>query len=343
MGRMRKLLTGLAVLAGLGTSTGLAQSETLRIVTWQGYADDDWVEEFEAAYNADVQVTFVGDDAEIWAKVRGSNGADADIITTNTGQLQRYIDANLLAPIDLNMVPNQKEVLEQFRDLAKIPGVMRNGKVFMMPYVYAPYLLAYNPDLVSEAPTSWSSLWDPKYKGKVLTHDSYEYNFTIAAILDGAKDPFQLSEDELQRCKTKLIDLQHQLLSYYQYPEEVVQLWQSNEIAVMMAAYGPSQINALRKAGAKVEAVIPKEGTPTWLDSMAVTVGAKGAKYDLAMKWINFALKKEISKALARRTNFGTTGFDTGAITPNDKIFWVQSIEDPTRRSDLWNEIKATP
>jgi len=27
----------------------------------------------------------------------------------------------------------------------------------------------------------------------------------------------------------------------------------------------------------------------------------------------------------------------------NDKLVYLQLVEDPTKRSDLWNEIKATP
>jgi putative spermidine/putrescine transport system substrate-binding protein len=28
---------------------------------------------------------------------------------------------------------------------------------------------------------------------------------------------------------------------------------------------------------------------------------------------------------------------------PNDKIVWLETVEDPTKRADLWNEIKAAP
>jgi putative spermidine/putrescine transport system substrate-binding protein len=322
---------------------GSASAETLRILTWEGYADADYIKEFEAETGATVQATFVGDDAEIWAKVRGSNGEDADIITTNVGQLQRYVDSGLLAPIDMDKLPNQAQALERFRDLSKIPGVVHDNKPYMIPFYYGAYLLAYNPDMVDEAPTSWNVLWDPKYKGMVLTHDSYEYNFTIAAIMDGVKDPYHLSEEQLQKYKEKEIELKRQLLAYYSFSDEAVQMYKNNDIAVMVAGYGKQMVKAIRDSGAKVEAVFPKEGAPVWLDAMAITKGATPERAELAHKWINFILSKKIAQAMVDRNNQGSTIIDTDVLSANDKVFWVKSVEDPTRRSDLWNEIKATP
>src|SRR5690349_16406794 len=80
----------------VGMWVGSASAETLRMLTWEGYADPDFIKEFEAETGAKVEATFVGDDAEIWAKMRGSNGQDADLISTNVGQLQRYVEAGLL-------------------------------------------------------------------------------------------------------------------------------------------------------------------------------------------------------------------------------------------------------
>lgn len=321
--------------------TGSASAETLRMLTWDGYADPDLIKEFEAETGAKVQATFVGDDAEIWAKVRGSNGQDADLIATNTGQLQRYIEAGLLAPINVDKIPNLAGYLDRFRDLSKIPGVEHDNKPYMIPFQYGAYLLAYNPDVLGKAPTSWSVLWDPKYQGKVLTHDSGEYNFTIAAILDGAKDPYQLSEEQLQKYKKQLIALKRQLLSFYSFADEAVQQYKNNEIDVMVAGYGQQMVKSIKDAGAKVEAVFPKEGAPVWLDSMAITAAASPARVELAHKWINFVISKKIAQLMLDRQHNGSTVIETGVLSPEDKVFWVKAVENPARRNDLWNEIKA--
>ena len=99
-----------------------APAEELRVMAWQGYADDDWVKEFEKETGAKVNVVFIGTDDEIWAKIKGSEGKDFDLFAVNTAQLQRYIDAGLATPYDLDKVPNQRETLPRFRDLTQVSG-----------------------------------------------------------------------------------------------------------------------------------------------------------------------------------------------------------------------------
>jgi len=49
--------------------------------------------------------------------------------------------------------------------------------------------------------------------------------------------------------------------------------------------------------------------------------------------------------AVAMLTLSACGGSDSGSSTPNaaptDKLVYVEVVEDPTKRSDLWNEIKA--
>ena len=133
----------------------------------------------------DVNVVFIGTDDEIWAKIKGSEGKDFDVFAVNTAQLQRYIDAGLVTPYDLDKVPNQKETLPRFRDLTKVSGVTRDGKVYGIPFAFDSIGLIYDTDKVKPAPTSMTILWDPKYKGKVLAYDNGEHNFSFTALTLG--------------------------------------------------------------------------------------------------------------------------------------------------------------
>ena len=63
----------------------------------------------------------------------------------------------------------------------------------------------------------------------------------------------------------------------------------------------------------------------------------------LAEAWVNFLLQKKIGQQLSERTGFGNTVVETGSAGANDKLVWLDFVEDPTKRSDLWNEVKAQP
>jgi putative spermidine/putrescine transport system substrate-binding protein len=97
----------------------------------------------------------------------------------------------------------------------------------------------------------------------------------------------------------------------------------------------------MQDAGAPIAYINPKEGALAWLDTWAMTSGVQNK--DLAQKWVNFVLSKKVGQELSDRTGFGNTSVPFPSAGESDKIVWLESVEDPTRRADLWNEIKAAP
>ncbi len=334
-------LAASALLAASPPMTGKAIAKELRILAWEGYADDDWVKEFEKESGADVSVVFIGTDDEIWAKIKGSEGKDFDLFAVNTAQLQRYIDAGLTTPIDLSKIPNQKNALPRFRDLSKVEGVMRDGKVYSIPYAFDSIGLIYDTDKVKPAPNSMEVLWDPKYKGKVLAYDNGEHNFSFTALTLGIKDPFHLTDQQMAEVKKKLIDLKHNVLSFYTTADEALQIYQNNDVALIWANYGQQQMKAMADAGAHVAYVNPKEGALAWLDTWALTSGVRDK--DLAEQWINFVMQPKFGAQLTERTGFGNAVVPTPNANEGDTMVWLDFVEDPLKRADLWNEVKAAP
>ena len=335
-------LVGVAILVGLGLILArVSESKELRILAWQGYADDDWVKEFERETGAHVSVVFIGTDDEIWAKIKNRDGADFELFAVNTAQLQRYIDAGLTTPLDLDEIPNQKLQLPIFNNLSEVKGVMRDGKVHAIPFCFDSIILIYDTTKVRPAPTSMAALWDPQYAGKVLAYDNGEHNFSVTALTVGIDDPFNLSQAQIAEIKNRLIALKDNVLSFYSTTDESVQLYQSNDVALIFGNFGQQQVKALRDAGAPIDYVIPSEGTLAWLDTWAMTRGVADRK--LAQKWINFVLQKRIGTQLSQRTGFGNTVVPSPNAGVGDKLIYLEAVEDPIQRAQLWNEIKAAP
>jgi putative spermidine/putrescine transport system substrate-binding protein len=336
----RRAALGATVLA-MALFAAPVEAETLRVLAWEGYADPDWVKDFTAETGIDVNVVFIGTDDEIWAKIKGSEGKDFDVMAVNTAQLQRYIDAKLVTPWDLAAIPNQKEVLPRFRDLDKIRGETRDGQVYGIPFAFDSIGLIYDTDKVKPAPTSMSVLWDPKYQGKVLAYDNGEHNFSFTALTMGIADPFHLTPDQVTAVKDKLMALKKNVLSFYTTADEAQQIYKNNDVALIWANYGQQQLKAMEKVGAHVAYINPSEGALSWLDNWAMTSGVRDKA--AAEKWVNFLLQKKISGALTERTGFGNTVVPSGSAKEGDKLVWLDAVEDPTKRSDLWNEVKAAP
>ena len=335
----RTLLAAAAALGLIGPIATARAAEELRILAWQGYADDDWVAEFEKETGADVSVVFAQTDDEIWSKIKGSEGEDFDLFAVNTSELQRYIDAGLAVPHDLAKIPNQQQTLPQFRDLAQVRGVERDGKVYGIPFAFDSIGLIYDTTKVDPPPTSMNVLWDPKYQGRILLYDASAHNFSFAALAEGIENPFDLTDAQLAEIKGKLIELQKNALSYYQSSDEALQIYNSNDVALIFANFGQQQLKLMKDSGAPIAYVVPKEGALAWLDTWALSKGAKNP--ELAEKWVDFVLQKKISDALTQRNGFGNTVTPLATANPDDKLVYLLPVENFQKRSDLWNEVKA--
>ncbi|MDP3848324.1 MAG: extracellular solute-binding protein [Pseudomonas sp.] len=333
-------LTGLlliSLLAALPVAALHAQ-ETLRILTWPGYADSDLVEEFASRYGVKVEVTFIDTDEVLRAKISRHQGGDYDVFAANTAEMQHYIDQQLVQPLQLADIPNTKRQLWRFRNLQSIPGISRDGTIYAVPYTFAEMGLIYDRAQFSSPPSSLASMWDPQYQGRVLAYDGATHNFSITNLLLGGA-PFQIKDAEFAAVSAKLLELRRNVLTFYTLPQESVELFRQHKIALLYANYGRQQLKLLLEAGVDAGYVIPQEGALSWLDCWAVSRGAKNPR--LAADWINFTLEPRISQELSRRQGLSNT-LEAGTENSNlDKIIWLEPAEDDARRAQLWSRIRS--
>jgi len=317
-------------------SLALAE-ETLRVLTWPGYADDDIAQAFEQRHDVKVEVTYITSDDDLWDQISKDSGSHFDVFAVNTAELQRYIKRDLVIPIDLEHISNHKSQLPRFQNYETIPSISHNHVVYAAPYTYSEMGLIYNRKLVREPPSSMAAMWDPRYQGKVLAYNTSNHNFSVAALLLGAQDPFQLSDKQMKQVARMLVELRRNVLTFYSSPEEVVQLFRENQVALVYANYGRQQITQLKKAGADIGYIIPDEGALAWLDCWAISKGTKDKK--LAEEWINYTLSKEVSDTLTRRQGLANTVTPFPDSKSDDRIFWLEPLESYDKRKNLWYKI----
>lgn len=325
-----------ALVLALGAAAAHA-AEVLRVLAWPGYADADLVQAFEARHRVKVEVTFVASDDVMWDKLTARAGGDFDVFAVNTAELQRYIDAGLSVPIDPKRIPNTGRQLPRFRDVGAIAGLVRDGKVYAIPYTYSTMGLIYDRQRFATPPDSIAVLWDPGYRGQVLAFNGSSHNFSLAAQVLGLESPFRIPDAQLRTVVDKLVALRRNVLTFYSQPEESVTLFRDQRIAVMFANYGTQQVQQLRQAGINIGYVLPREGAFAWLDCWAITRGARNRA--LAEAWIDHMLDSAASKALTERQGLANTTDGDGAPTEADRIIWLQPVEDVGRRTALWDQV----
>lgn len=330
-----------AALAAVVAFSASARAEELRILTWEGYADDQWVKEFEKATGATVKVSYTGSVDEIFAKMEGSKGADFDVVAIETSSYKRLYEQKLIQPLDLAKLPNYKNLSEVFQH---IDSIQFDGKPYAAPYAWGSLPLIYDKKTFPTPPDSWNVLWDRQYAGHALAMDDANNEISTAALVLGFKNPFNLSDAEFAAVKKKLLEQKANMLSYYAGFDDGISIFAQNDVSLMFSM-GEPQVGMLQKKGVDAAMTIPKEGAIGWIDCWTISSATKNV--DLAHKWIDFMLEKRVGTYISTQTGYGNTTDPEAnqkiGLTYADKLVFFQPPEDPKRRVALWNEIKATP
>lgn len=310
----------------------------LRVLAWPGYAESEVVRSFERLHGVRVEVTVITSDALLWQKISARN-MDYDVFAVNAAELQRYIASGLALPLNTEQIPNTRRQLPRFRDLAAIPGLMNGGKTFGIPFTYSEMGLIYDRKQIVTPPTTIAALWDPRYRGKVITYDGGTHNFSLSAQKLGLRSSFRIAAAELPLATKQLIALRRNVLGFYTQPDESVQLFQRHKAALMFANYGMQQVRLLKDAGADIGYVIPQEGALAWLDCWVITQASRDPA--LSHAWIDHLLGEQASRLLTERQGLASTMVEPAVTRLEQRLIWLQPPEDTGRREKLWGRIRS--
>lgn len=268
-------------------------AQKLRLLVWEGYAPPAQVQYFEQyiekKYNQKVtlEVTYIIDPNEFFNQVRGKK---VDIIspTHNLVKDNRYnfIKKRLILPIDLNNIPNYKDVIPS---LQKADYITENGKVYGTPLVQGPYGLAYNAKRIEE-PDSWEIFWDPLFRNKyTIAEDYYEVNIYITALALGYKgsDLHEYAALNNPEFRGKLSTLVKNAKSFWKGVDKADDLQ-----GMTLAAVWGFSFPELKKRGEDWRLANPKEGTMSWIDNYLIGYSLKNKPFlkRVAEEWLNFTL-----------------------------------------------------
>jgi spermidine/putrescine-binding protein len=312
-----------------------------RILTWEGYTEPEWVKPFEEKHGVKTSIVYAGSVDEMFAKMQGSKGADFDIVAFDTSAFARYLDASLLAPLDLAKIPNAANLQPAF---TSVEPVMRGGAQYGIPFAWGSLPLVYDKVAFPTAPDSWSVMWDPANAQQIIALDDANNSIVLAAMVLGLKDPFNLSDAEFDQVKAKLIEQKKLLLTYYAGFDDGVAVFAQSGIKAMFSM-GEPQVPGLKAKGVDAAFVIPKEGAIGWLDCWTISSGT--SNLDLAHAWIDACLDKSVGAYLSDKKSYGNTTDEEAnkrsGFTYADKLVWLKTPENFEKRIAVWNEVKAAP
>lgn len=330
-----------------------AAKKTLSLLIWEGYAEDEWVKPFEKKYGVEITATYIGSTDEMFAKMVAGKGSGYDLIASNIGQVHEFVEADLVIPIDISRIPSYQEMDPGFRAKTEEITII-DGKHQVIPYCYGDLPLLYNADVVKPAPDSWDILWSEKYKGRMSIIDEGQVTIPLAAMVLGFPDPFNLTDEQLEQCKQKLIEQKPLLRKYHVGFGEEQNLFLSKEVVVCIS-HGTMSTMRLQERGLNAKEGNPKEGLLGWCDGWAISKGCQDV--DLAHEWINYCIGKDVQVQLLRKSLYPVVNRTVvSELTPKEikafhmddpeyslRLILMRPPEDLPKRIKIWNEVKAAP
>jgi putative spermidine/putrescine transport system substrate-binding protein/spermidine/putrescine transport system substrate-binding protein len=227
-------------------------------------------------------------------------------------------------------------------EFQKVPALWRGDQTFGVPFAWGSLPLIYDVDTFPTAPDSWEVMWDPQYAQQMIAVDDANNEIVLAALVLGLDDPYNLSDEEFEQVKQKLIDQKKLLLTYYAGFDDGVSIFADNALKLMFSM-GELQLQALKDKGVNAALTIPKEKAIGWLDCWVISAGARDL--DLAHAWLDQCLAEGIGKVVTEKAGYGnTTDLETNrtaGLTYADRLSWLQASENYEKRLAIWNEVKA--
>jgi len=327
------LLSATALAVAFAGGLTAAEAETLRLLTWGGYAPDKVIELFEAKYpDIDVEVT-LSNNEEMISKLRATGGAGYDLAQPSHDRIfavqQEY---GIYKPLDLSKINTDgmdPKLLQGVKDNTTI-----DGAVYAVPHQWGTSGLMADK---SKAPDikSWADLCDPKYKGK--TSMRLRRTILLGTAFAMGENPFETYSDLdkyqalLDRVAEKLIACKDNIKVYWQGGDDLANLMLSGE--VVASETWDSTAFKLFNQNNNIVFVPPETGALAWIDTFAIPSG--GEADDAAYKWINFVMQPEIVTLMSASTGAVSAAKNGGDLLPEDKKAAVAAAFTPADIENL--------
>jgi len=281
-----------------------------------------------------------------------------------------YYDAGLIQAIDTSKLSNYSKIGAYFTEHPYAQS--EPGKKFHVPITWGPQTLTINTTNVSEAElapyldeatntVSYDILTAPEFKGRTAFFDEAANVVPIAAIQLGIKDPYHFQSGDWEKVSDQLIDWKNNARTFTSGLDSEFGVLTNEDADILLGGNDPILVMQFKEAGIEdtFTSYGPTEGAVCWIDGWVITKPTEGKSLDLALKYIDYMIGDQGQKELAGLIGFGIVNpagregyephllnkcswFDGSIDEVPFPLYIMVPEDDPGRRVELWNKVKAT-
>jgi putative spermidine/putrescine transport system substrate-binding protein len=293
------------------TEVGEGEGE-LNLICWAGYCEDgsadpkvDWVTDFEKETGCQVNAKVAGTSDEM---VKLMESGEYDGLSASGNASARLVAADLVDPVNVDLVPNYATVFEDLKDQSYNTF---DGTHYGIPHGRGANLLMWNGDNVDTDGSSWSVILDPdeasKYSGKISVYDDPIYIADAALYLKahqpdlGIDNPYELDEDQFNAAVDLLkeqrpnvgeywVDFAKQISSFANGDVDVGTTWQYQYFTLLGE-------DAPVKSTPASQGFLPEEDATGWSDTWMISSEAEHP--NCMYMWMDHIISPEANAKVA--------------------------------------------
>ena len=331
--RLSSLALGLATAAPLLLAATLAEAkQELRVVTFEGYAEPSWIKPFEEQFDAEVKTIYIGSNDEYMAKLAADGGkGEFDVVLVVSSLAQPAIRAGFVEPLDVAKLPNLEQ---QFDSLKTMAFNHSDGKTYGVCIFWGTAPMTVNADVIP-ADADYGVVFDPQYAGKIAMWDDISTLADVAVYM-GFDNVWDLTDEQLEQVKAKLISQKPLLRKYWTRAGELIELFQTGEI---VAANSWNYITNTLQAGGFNAREILNDPPISWIDNYFIAKGSKNI--ELAHQFINYILSAEVQAKIAEHTGYTVCNPQSKAFM-DPKVWdhlYMDEADEVLSKGIMWEEI----
>ena len=247
------------------------------------YIDTDLIDRFEEETGIKVIYNTFDSNENLYSRIQTTS---YDVIIPSDYAISRFIDEDMLQPLNYDHIPNMKLIDEKYTHLDFDPG-----QKYSVPYTWGVVGIVYNTRYVDEADIgSWDLLWNPKYTNRTAMFNNSRDALGIALMYLG----YSLNttdKDELREAADLIIAGK----PVYQgiWMDQILEKLPSEEIVA--APYYNGDAVTMIDENPDLAFYVPREGTNLFVDAMCIPKNAKNVSG--AEKFINFMCSTKAAMA----------------------------------------------
>ncbi len=302
------------ILLGVLSFGSSAKNREITVYNWGEYLPDgtdgfvDVNKLFTEKTGIKVNYSTYQSNEEMFTKLSGG-GVSYDIVIPSDYMISKMIANDMLAEINLNNIPNYKNISDDFKSLEYDPE-----NKYSVAYTGGTVGIIYNKKLIKPGTdlNTWDVMWNPEYKGQILmfanSRDAFACAFSKLGYSLNTTDKQQWIEAANQLKKQKPL-----VQSYAM--DQIMDKMIAGEAA--LAPYYAGDAVTCMAENEDLDFIIPDNAVfNRFVDAMCILKGSEHKRE--AEEYINFILEPEIGEQIASYLNYPT---------PNKEAFKLLSSE----------------